>query len=136
MLLIEADLRRPTLSEDFDVERIPGLSDVLVDRATLDEALRPVAADGLTILPSGYLPPNPSELLGSDAAQPAPQQAARALRHVVIDTPPLLPVTDGAVLATLADGVLLVVREGKTSRHQLSLSVQRLERVGARSSDR
>lgn len=132
VLLVEADLRRPTLAEDFGVERIPGLSDVLAGRATLDEALRPWGPSGLTILPSGYLPPNPSELLGSAAASRLLNKLRERFDVVVFDTPPLLPVTDGAVLATLADGVILVVREGKTSRHQLGLSVQRLERVGAR----
>ncbi len=132
VLLIEADLRRPTLAEDFEVERVPGLSDVLAGRADLEEALRPWRSSDLTILPSGYLPPNPSELLGSGAARRLIGKLRDRFDVVVIDTPPLLPVTDGAVLATLADGVILVVREGKTSRHQLALSAQRLQLVGAR----
>ena len=132
VLLIEGDLRRPTISDDFDVERVPGLSDVLVERAQLEEALRPWRNTSLTILPAGYLPPNPSELLGSDAARAVLTELRTRYDMIVIDTPPLLPVTDGAVMAALADGVILVVREGKTSRHQLEVSGQRLSLVGAR----
>ena len=132
VLLIEADLRRPTLSEAFGLKSVPGLSDVLAGRADLDAALRPWGSTGLSILPSGYLPPNPSELLGSDAAKKLLMELRSRFEYVLIDTPPLLPVTDGAVVAGHADGVVLVVRQGKTSRHQLAVSEQRLAIVGAR----
>ena len=131
MLLIDADLRRPGLGSQFDVDQVPGLSDVLVGRAGLGEALRPWDAN-LTLMPSGYLPPNPAEILDGDAMRALLRDLRARFDVVVIDTPPLVPVTDGAVLAALADGVIVVVRQGKPSRHQLLLAVQRLELVGAR----
>lgn len=132
VLIVEADLRRPTLDEYFKVGQAVGLTDVLVGRGDIDAALQPVGFNGLMLLPSGQLPPNPSELVGS----PAMVQLLESLRDrfdvVIINTPPLLPVTDAAVLSAHADGVLVVVRAGKTTRHQLSLAMRSLQAVGAR----
>jgi succinoglycan biosynthesis transport protein ExoP len=132
VLIIEADLRRPVQSDFFGVERAAGLTDVIAGRVDLDDVLQPWGTDGLAILPSGHLPPDPSELLGSAAMSKLLGRLRERFDFIVIDTPPLLPVTDAAVLATQADGVVLVVRYGKTSRHQVSSALRSIRAVGAR----
>ena len=131
VLLIEADLRMPQVSNYFKLDRSAGLTDVLIDRATLDGVLRPIEK-GLTVLPSGHHPPNPSELLGSETMRTLLTELRSRFEIIVVDTPPLLPVADGAVAASWADGVLLLARSGKTTRHQVVLSLRSLESVGAR----
>ncbi len=132
VLLIEADLRRPTVSDHFDIDRSHGLTDVLAGQVELDDVLHQWTANGLYILPSGPLPPNPSELLGSSAMRRLIERLRSQFDVVILDTPPLLPVSDGAVAAAWADGVILVVRSGKTTRHELSQAVRSLEAVNAR----
>lgn len=131
VLLIDADLRRPGLGTQFDIDQVPGLSDVLVGRARLDQALR-LWEGNLTLMPCGYLPPNPAEILDGEAMRTLLRDLRDRFDVILVDTPPLVPVTDGAVLAALADGVILVVRQGKPTRHQLALAAQRLDLVGAR----
>jgi capsular exopolysaccharide synthesis family protein len=132
VLVVEADLRRPTLDEYFDVDPGVGLTDVVVGHADIDAALRPVGDRGLVVLPSGQPPPNPSELLGSEAMAQLLERLRPRFDSIVINTPPLLPVTDAAVLAAVADGVVVVVRAGKTTRHQLTQAMRSLQAVGAR----
>lgn len=132
VLVVESDLRRPRVADMFGVERAIGLTDVLAGRASLDDILQPWGAAGLVLLPSGTLPPNPSELLGSDEMGKLVATLRDRFDHIVIDTPPILPVTDAAVMASYADGVILVVRHGKTTRHQIDRAMSLLERVGAR----
>lgn len=130
-LLIEADLRRPRVSDYLDIERAVGLTSVLSRQATLDEAIVPWS-DSLSVLPSGELPPNPAELLNSRMLARMIKDLRGRFDMIVIDSPPLLAVTDAAVLSHLADGVLLVVRSGKTKRAQLAAAMQTLEAVDAR----
>lgn len=131
VLLIEGDLRRPRATQYLGLENSVGVTTVLVGRVTLDEAVQRTAG-GFDLLASGRMPPNPAELLQSSAMQNL-LASARALYDVVlIDAPPLLPVTDAAVLAAEADGALLVVRHGFTTRDQVASAVTRLEAVGAR----
>jgi capsular exopolysaccharide synthesis family protein len=131
-LVIEADLRRPKAAAHFGVPpRSPGLTDVLAGWATLDGALQPWGGGELAVLPSGRLPPNPSELLGSDPMRRLIGQLRSRFEVIIIDTPPLLPVTDAVVAAGQADGVLLVVRAGKTTRHQIERSISSLGVVDA-----
>jgi capsular exopolysaccharide synthesis family protein len=132
VLLIEADLRRPSLADHFGIDRSRGLTDVIAGRASLDSVLHTWVTDGLAILPSGPLPPNPSELLGSTAMLALLDELRERFDVIVIDTPPLLPVTDGAVAAAWADGVLLVVRSGKATRHQVTHSLRALQAVSGR----
>jgi capsular exopolysaccharide synthesis family protein len=132
VLIVEADLRRPTLGEYFKLRGAMGLTDVIVRRAEIDTAMHPVGINGLMLLPSGKLPPNPSELLGSDAMVQLMESLRDRFDVIIINTPPLLPITDAAVLAAHADGVLVVVRAGRTTRQQLSLAMRALHAVGAR----
>ena len=131
-LLIDADLRRAVLDNTFDVARSPGLTDVLVGKAALAESVRPTEVPSLSVLPSGQFPPNPSELLGSPAMQNVLHDAQGMFDIVLFDTPPLLAVTDAAVLSTMVDGTILVVRMGATTRDAVRQAAMRLRNVRAR----
>jgi capsular exopolysaccharide synthesis family protein len=132
VLLIEGDLRQPKVADYLDLERAVGLSDVIAGRAVLDDVLQPWGDGFMTVLPTGHMPPNPSELLASESAARLFDELRRRFEFIIVDTPPLIPVTDGVVAATRADGVILVVRHGKTTRHQVGLALGALENVSAR----
>nr|WP_276606872.1 polysaccharide biosynthesis tyrosine autokinase [Nakamurella flava] len=132
VLLIEADLRRPRVADYLDLEGGVGLTNVLAGQAELDDVLQPWGVGGLSVLPSGSVPPNPSELLGSHSMQELLQSMRLIFDIIIIDTPPLLPVTDAAILAAHADGAIVVVRCSKTTRNQLAQSKLTLEAVDAR----
>lgn len=131
VVLVEGDLRRPKISEYMRVESAVGLTTVLIGKIPLADAVQLSATDGLSILTSGSTPPNPAELLKSESMSAVVAALRGSHDIVLIDAPPLLPVTDGALLAAQADGALLVVRHGKTTTDQLTLAVDRLEAVGA-----
>lgn len=128
--LIEADLRRPRLLDHLGLENATGLTDVLVKRTELDEVLQPLVP-GLSVLGGGPIPPNPAEMLGSQAARTLIEELESQFDYIVIDTPPLLPVTDAAVLSTVVDGVLVVVGAGIARRDDLRSALESLDRVGA-----
>ncbi len=132
VILVEGDLRRPKVAEYLGIEGAVGLTDVLVGNLDLDDALQSWGTSGhLQVLASGPRPPNPSELLSSQhMATVIETMEKRAF--VIFDAPPLLPVTDGAVLAAQASGALLVVRDGKTRREQVQRAVDALKAVDAR----
>jgi capsular exopolysaccharide synthesis family protein len=130
--LVEGDLRRPRVSEYLGVERSVGLTTVLVGRVTLDAALQQAGTPGLDVLTSGALPPNPSEILQTDAMSALVSDLRQAYDVVLVDAPPLLPVTDASLLASISDGAILVVRHGETGREAVVTAVGRLGSVGAR----
>jgi len=130
--LVEGDLRRPRLSEYLGLERTVGLTTVLVGRVTLEAGLQEAQTPGLDVLTSGALPPNPSEILQTTAMSSIIAELRQAYDIVLIDAPPLLPVTDASLLASMADGALLVVRHGETGREAVAGAVARLDAVGAR----
>jgi capsular exopolysaccharide synthesis family protein len=132
VLLIDADLRRPKIADYLGLEGAVGLTNVLAGQAAIDDVLQEWGDSGLTVLPSGTIPPNPSELLGGDAMAEMLTTLRGRFDMIVIDTPPLLPVTDAAVASRLADGAILVVRYGKTTRHQISTALRSLAAVDAR----
>ena len=131
-VVIEADLRRPRLADYFEVDRSVGLVDVLAGTADLQHVLQPWGNTGLFVLPSGSIPPNPSELLGSRNMRALLAKLRDTFDVVVIDTPPVLPVTDAAVAATNADGIVFVVSYGRTKRAQVAASFEQLQAVGGR----
>jgi non-specific protein-tyrosine kinase len=131
VLLVDADLRRPTLHERFHVVHRTGLTTLLVDeRVTAEEALCPVPVDGLSLVTSGPLPPNPSELLASARMRQRLAELRELADLVVIDSPPVLAVSDPAVLAGLADGTLLVVNARRTRGQAATQVVTMLEAAG------
>jgi capsular exopolysaccharide synthesis family protein len=128
--LVEGDLRRPRVSKYLGTLGDVGLSTVLSGQASLDDVLQPSRYENLSVLGSGALPPNPSELLGSDAARQMVDDMRARFDYVIIDASPLLPVTDAVVLTLAADGALMIARHGKTTRDQLSQAVTNLHNAG------
>lgn len=126
--LVDADLRRPAVSRAFDLDGTVGLTQVLSGSVGLHDALQITDVDNLHILSAGETPPNPSELLGSHRMETVIEQLA--LDHfVILDAPPLLPVTDAALLTRSADGAVLVVAAGSTHRAELERAVLSLRGV-------
>ncbi|MDX6364954.1 MAG: tyrosine-protein kinase, partial [Nocardioidaceae bacterium] len=120
------------LPEYLHLEPTVGLTTVLIGKVALEEAIQPWGKDGLHVITSGTTPPNPAELLQSHAMETVLAKARADYDIVLVDAPPLLPVTDGALLAAQANGAILVVRRGKTTKDQLSEAYQRLVSVDAR----
>ena len=130
VVALDADLRRPALATMLGVEAGPGLTSVLAGEVSIDEALQR-SADGVDVLAAGPLPTNPAELVGSQAMADLLTELERRGGVVVIDAPPVLPVTDAVELATQVDGVVVVVRAGRTRREHAADAVRRLRSVGA-----
>ncbi|MBB2991271.1 receptor protein-tyrosine kinase [Mycolicibacterium iranicum] len=131
VVLVDGDMRRPTLHRYLDLVGPVGFSTVLSGQATLEEALQLTRFPGLTVLTSGAIPPNPSELLGSQSARKLLSELRAKYDYVVVDSTPLLAVTDAAILGAGADGVLIMARYGQTRREQLTHAVENLQNVGA-----
>lgn len=131
-LLVEADLRRPRVGEYMGVDSSVGLTNVLTGKVSLADAAQRWGTDGVYLLPSGATPPNPSELLGSQNMRAFLRDAQGSFDVVLLDAPPLLPVTDAAVVANAADGAILVVHAGATHRDQVRRASEALQAVGAR----
>jgi receptor protein-tyrosine kinase len=131
VLLVDGDMRRPSLNKYLDIVGSVGFSTVLSGGASLDEALQESRFPRLTVLAAGAAPPNPSELLGSLAAKKTLDELRTRFDYVIVDSPPLLAVTDSAILAAEADGALLLVRAEKTKRDQIAHAVGMLHDVGA-----
>ena len=128
VVLVDGDMRRPKLDKYLDLVGSVGFSTVLSGRASLDEVLQKTRFPGLTVLTSGAVPPNPSELLGSLAAKKVLSELRAQFDYVIVDSSPLLAVTDAAILAADSDGVLIMARFGQTKREQLAHAVGNLER--------
>ncbi|WP_408897269.1 polysaccharide biosynthesis tyrosine autokinase [Nocardioides sp. R1-1] len=131
VVLVDGDLRRPTVHEIFDLDQSAGLSQVIAGTVSLEDALQETRHDGLQVLTAGRIPHNPSELLGSNKMRLLLERL-RAESFVVIDSPPLLPVTDGALLTAAADGALLVARSGVTRRAHLAQASRNVQAVDGR----
>jgi len=132
VLLIDADLRRPRVAEYLSLEATVGLTDVLIGEVAASDAAQPWGDGHLYVMASGSIPPNPSELLGSQRMADLIRSAREWADIILIDTPPLLSVTDGAVVAVQADGTVLVTRYGKTSQGQVGSAIKALQRVSAK----
>ncbi len=131
-VLVEADLRRPKFAEYLNLEGSIGLTTVLSHRVDLAEAIQPWGSFGLDVINSGAVPPNPAELLQSKAMGTFLNQLRDRYDVIIVDSPPLLPVTDAALLAPQADSTILIVHYGETTKDQASQSVQRLQSVGVK----
>lgn len=132
VLLIDADLRRPSVHHRFGMSGKVGLTTVLTGATPLEKATQNVAeVPNLDVLPTGPMPPFPTEMLSSDAMDLLLKQCGEIYTHIIIDTPPILSVTDGVILARHADAVVLVVRHGKSSKHVVRRARDLLLRSGA-----
>ncbi|MDU0344751.1 polysaccharide biosynthesis tyrosine autokinase [Microbacterium sp. KSW2-29] len=130
--LVDGDLRLPRVADYMGIEGGVGLTDVLIGRAELVDVLQPWGTGRLFVLPSGRTPPNPSELLGSQAMQRTLEALAEAFDYVLVDAPPLLLVTDAAVVSRFTSGVLMVAASGTTKKPQLTAAVEKLNAIGSR----
>lgn len=131
VLLVDADLRRPTVAKVLDLEGGAGLVDVITGGATLSEVVRHWDTN-CDILTSGPIPPNPSELLSSKAMTSVLADMRSKYDLVLLDSPPLLPVIDAAVLAQKTDGAVVVSRHNKVKRHELAAAIDSLRAVDSR----
>jgi non-specific protein-tyrosine kinase len=133
VVLVDADLRRPTLHDLFGLDNERGLTTAMMEEAALAALpLKTTGVEGLVVLTSGPLPPNPAEVMGSRRMAEVIATLAEQADQVFFDTPPVVAVTDAAVLATKVDGVLLIIGAGKTRRDVARTAVQRLQQINAR----
>jgi polysaccharide biosynthesis transport protein len=135
-ILIDANLRRPALDEYMGIEgQWPaaddlGLTNVLNGQCRIEDVVQPFGNSNLDLLPAGQMSPNPSELLGSSAMQRLLEELLASYDIVLLDTPPMLPVTDAAVLSKLASGTLLILGADRVRRAQLHVALESLEAAG------
>jgi capsular exopolysaccharide synthesis family protein len=130
--IVDCDLRRPRLHRIFDRVGDVGVTSVLVGDATVDEVAKPTAIDNLWAVPAGPLPPNPADILHSERFRRFLEALSERFDRVIIDSPPLVAVTDSAIISTLVDGTVFVVRAGKTSKHVSGRGLRALRDVDAR----
>jgi capsular exopolysaccharide synthesis family protein len=130
VLVVDADLRRPTLHQHFTISKTPGLSDVIVGKRQISDAIQSVRGKALHVLPCGYIPPNPAELLGSTVMREIVRALKTRYDWVLIDTPPVLAMADTPVLCPFVDGVILVVASEASGRPAVQRAIDQLASVG------
>lgn len=131
-LLIDADLRKPTVHYTFRLDNLRGLSNVLINECSLDEAIEEGSVENLQILSCGPIPPNPAELLASKRMESLIASAEQDYEFIIIDMPPALAVTDAKIVSQLVDGTLLVARSGITEKEALERTHEQLNEGKAR----
>ena len=132
VLAIDADLRRPTLHQHARIPKTPGLSDMIVGNAAASDAIRSTRVNGLSILPCGYIPPNPAELLGSAMMRQIIEAVRTRFDWVLIDTPPVLAMADASVVLPTVEGVVLVVAGETSSKPQVQRAIEQVRHVGSK----
>jgi succinoglycan biosynthesis transport protein ExoP len=132
VLAVDADLRRPTMHQHFNVMKSPGLSDLIVGKARPSDVIQKTQFGGLQILTCGYVPPNPTELLGSSSLREILGALRTHYDWVLIDTPPVLAMADTSVLSPLADGVVIVVGAESSNRPAVQRAVEQIRSVNGR----
>lgn len=130
--VVDADLRRPSVAKYLGIEGAAGLTTVLIGQAGIDDVVQPWGNENLAVIASGAIPPNPSELLSSERMASVISELSRRYDVVLVDTAPLLPVTDGAVLARLVGGAVVVAGAGTVHKPQFTASLEALDAVSAR----
>ena len=131
VVLLDADLRKPTIHDTFNVSNEDGLTSVLTKKLNIDKAIHHSYVPNLFILTSGPIPPNPSELLDSKAMEATMEKLKKMFDYIILDTPPILAVTDSQILANKNDGVVLVVASGKTQKDHALKAKGLLEKAKA-----
>lgn len=129
VVLIDADMRRPRLAKIFDLPNHEGLSNALYQNEDIHKYIRSV--NGINIITSGPIPPNPAEMLSSDRMKVAIEGLKKSFDYVIVDSPPVSYVTDGAILSSICDGTLLVVAAGQTDHRQAVSAKEQLNKVSA-----
>jgi capsular exopolysaccharide synthesis family protein len=131
-LVVDADMRRPRMHEALGRPQAPGLSNVLVGDTTLEQAARPTSVPNLSVLAAGQIPPNPAELLGSKKYAELLGELKKRYDWIVIDAPPVMPVTDASIVANTAGGVVFVIGSEMTPRQTASTAVEQLRSANAK----
>ncbi len=131
-VIVDADMRRPRMHEALGRSQEPGLSNVLVGEVSLADAARPTTLENLSLLASGHIPPNPAELLGSKKYAEVLAELRKRFDWVVIDAPPVMPVTDAAIVSNTAGGVLFVIGAEMTPRQNAAAAIEQLRGANAR----
>lgn len=131
-VLIDGDLRRPVIHSIFNMKKENGLTNYLIGNATLKEIVRPTFVEHLAVIPSGPLPPNPSELLGSDEMKKLLEDLKNQFEVILFDSPPVIAVTDAAIMSTLVDGIVLVIKAHQTHREAIKRAKSLLDTAEAR----
>lgn len=132
VLLVDADMRKPTVFKTFQLTNEVGLSTVLSTSTRIDNAAQKTSIENLSVLTSGPKPPNPSELLGSMRMDQVIQEARNLYDIIIFDMPPIVAVTDAQIMASKVDGTLLVVRENVTKKESVTKARELLHLVNAR----
>jgi capsular exopolysaccharide synthesis family protein len=132
ILLVDADLRKSTLTKELGLKPDKGFSDILLNGAKIEECLLSIGMENLHVLPSGHRPPSPAELLGSKRTKDFIKEVSEKYDYVIFDCPPVIPVTDVGVLGPQCDGVLMVLQAGRTQRGVVLHAQDRLSAVKAR----
>lgn len=130
-ILVDCDMRRPRLHHIWDMGRDQGVSNILVGTTKDNVVPFKTKVANLDVIPSGPIPPNPSELLGSNHMEQLIKTLRQRYDRIIIDSPPITAVTDATVLARIADGVVLVIRFGDTSRDMVQNGLEQLKGVNA-----
>jgi len=131
LLLLDGDMRKPALHRVFRLNNEQGLSDLLCHRAGIEEVTQRISDIGIDVITAGPIPPSPAELISTPRMRVILEQLKERYDMVLIDTPPILPVTDSQLFATFVHGVLLVVRSGKVKLAHVKKAKSLLEHVGA-----
>lgn len=132
VLLVDCNLRKPSVDIFLGLHSDKGLSDVLTGNAQLNDALVSTDIKNLTVLPAGHIPTNPAELLGSQKMRNLLTELKAQFDYIILDTPPVVPYADPRILGPLVDGVIMVVRTGKTRREAVLRAEDTLKKVGAK----
>jgi capsular exopolysaccharide synthesis family protein len=132
VLLIDGDMRRPTIAAKLHIKGKPGLSDVLVGQAKAETGFRRLTQFGIDVIPSGSIPPDSTWLLQSKRMEILMQELKKVFDYIIIDLPPVTLVADASIVAPYCDGFLFVVRHNSTDRRLIASALQQLDRAGAR----
>ena len=128
VLLVDCDMRKPSIHKKFKISNISGTAELLLRKESFEDVVN-CYNENLTIITAGKIPPNPSEMLASRAMTAFIKEMKKEFKYIILDTPPLQAVTDAQVLSTKADGVLLVVRAGSTKKDAVLNSVDLIKKV-------
>ncbi|WP_294187303.1 CpsD/CapB family tyrosine-protein kinase [uncultured Clostridium sp.] len=130
VILVDCDLRRPSIHKKFKVSNLAGLSDVIIGKSDLSKVMHRYNKN-LVLLTSGKIPPNPSEMLSSKSMENLLEKLRENFDYVILDTPPVQAVTDSQILSTKADGTILVVRAERTKKESVNNAINLLKKVNA-----
>ena len=130
VILVDCDLRRPSIHKKFKVSNLAGLSDVIIGKSDLSKVMHRYNKN-LVLLTSGKIPPNPSEMLSSKVMENLLEELKGSFDYIILDTPPVQAVTDSQILSTKADGTILVVRAERTKKESVNNAINLLKKVNA-----